>query len=455
MASEGTPLVEEAPKTSDGSLKYEWSKFRKDFAVLRAGPRSLWVMYLIAFLYGFGFFLASIVIVLFLTEDLGVSDLGAGMVYGAMGLTFALAAIMEGSVPDKFGVKICFQLAGVILGVAGVVIGLAPTAFVAIMGLLLIMSTGSGIAIPVTKVGVKKYTHADQRSTAYSLLYVAVHGASAFAAVLVDVLITNTNSVGGFSIYRVIILAGAVLSFSTSIVAFFLQEIDVEETAEREPINHHQQTEYWDMLRRVAKRFQFKILLIVVLILVFVKAAYRQLDVTFPRYMRREMGDDAHFGLVLAVHPFVLVISAIIFTPLAFILSPYWIMIIGSTISGLSCFILLFGCTYYTCVLFVVCISLGEGMWNPRLYDYTLSLAPKGMEGTFMALASSPLFLSMIVAGIMSGFLLWGLCPEDGGSGCGIMWLIIGCVALISPVALLVGYRELKLEPKLLDIPRK
>ena len=455
MASEGTPLVEEAPDTSDGSLKYEWSKFRKDFAALRSGPRSLWLMYLIAFLYGFGFFLASIVIVLFLTEDLGVSDLAASMVYGAMGLTFALAAVMEGSVPDKFGIRICFLIAGVVLGAAGLVIGLAPTAFVAIAGLLVIMPVGSGIAIPVTKVGVKKYTHPDQRSTAYSMLYIAVHGASAFAAVLVDVLITSTDSVGGFSIYRVIILVGAVLSLSTSVVAYFLQDMDVEETAEREPINHNQQSEYWLMMERVTKRFQFKILLIVVLILVFVKSAYRQLDVTFPRYMRREMGDDAHFGLVLAVHPFVLVFAAVFFTPLAFVLSPYWIMIIGSTISGLSCFILLFGCTYYTCVLFVVFISLGEGMWNPRLYDYTLSLAPKGMEGTFMALASSPLFLSMIVAGVMSGFLLWGLCPADGGSGCGLMWLIIGCVALISPIALLVGYRELKLEPKLLDIPRK
>lgn len=52
-------------------------------------------------------------------------------------------------------------------------------------------------------------------------------------------------------------------------------------------------------------------------------------------------------------------------------------------------------------VLFVVQLSLGESIWSPRWYDYSMSVAPEGREGVFTAMASAPLFLGKFVTGIL------------------------------------------------------
>ena len=40
----------------------------------------------------------------------------------------------------------------------------------------------------------------------------------------------------------------------------------------------------------------------------------------------------------------------------------------------------------------VVLLSLGEALWSPRTYDYSMSVAPVGQEAIFTALAAAPLF---------------------------------------------------------------
>ena len=50
-------------------------------------------------------------------------------------------------------------------------------------------------------------------------------------------------------------------------------------------------------------------------------------------------------------------------------------------------------------MLFVATLSLGESVWSPRWYDYSMSLAPEGREGIFTALASAPLFAAKLPTG--------------------------------------------------------
>lgn len=53
----------------------------------------------------------------------------------------------------------------------------------------------------------------------------------------------------------------------------------------------------------------------------------------------------------------------------------------------------------WSAVLFVITLSLGESIWSPRWYDYSMSLAPHGREGIFTALASAPLFAAKLPTG--------------------------------------------------------
>ena len=61
--------------------------------------------------------------------------------------------------------------------------------------------------------------------------------------------------------------------------------------------------------------------------------------------------------------------------------------------------VLCVGSAEWATVLFVIQLSIGESIWSPRWYDYSMSVAPEGREGVFTAMASAPLFLGKFVTG--------------------------------------------------------
>ena len=65
-----------------------------------------------------------------------------------------------------------------------------------------------------------------------------------------------------------------------------------------------------------------------------------------------------------------------------------------------------------------------------------------------MALTSAPLFFASMIAGTMSGALLEGFCPEDGNLGnCWMVWLVITCVAITSPILLFLFRKWIEQPP--------
>lgn len=56
--------------------------------------------------------------------------------------------------------------------------------------------------------------------------------------------------------------------------------------------------------------------------------------------------------------------------------------------------------------LYLLLLSFGEAFWNPKLYDYTASIAPKGKESSHMAMSQVPMFFAKVAAGPLSGVLL-------------------------------------------------
>lgn len=420
-ASDTTPLVKPAPQAH-----WLW----RDYPALLQGPAGLWLTLAVTFLFGFVFFLASIVVELYLTEEFGAGDVEAGLVYCAMGVTCTIAVVAEGSFPDKFSLRFCFLLAGALLAVAFLAMAMAPTRWIVELILLTLFPIGIGLTLSVTKVAVKRFTQASERSTAYSLLFVAISGSSAFASLAVDLVSGFTESSWT---YRSLLLMGTAISLFAGLLAYFIREESVLIEGN-----------YWETWRKVVALEQFRVLFLVVLALVFVKAGYRQLDATLPRYMRRELGHSAHFGIVMLVHPLVLLLSALFLTPLALCMQAYWLIVLGTAISAASSFILFAaGCEYWSALLYVSVMTIGEAIWNPRLYDYALSKAPVGLEGLFMAISSLPLYLSMFPAGVMASAVLSGLCPA-ADTHCDAVWVVVGGFTLVTPIALVVIRKQMK-----------
>lgn len=170
-----------------------------------------------------------------------------------------------------------------------------------------------------------------------------------------------------------------------------------------------------------------------------IRIVYRSLDATLPKFMERTIGQDAYYGTILMLNPLAILAFTPLLTPLVYYFDNYTLITIGGFISSASCMIMLLPQSYTTCVAFSIVLGIGESIWTPRFYEYSIAVAPKGKEGTYMALTSAPLFFASMIAGTMSGALLEGFCPEEGSHArCWMVWLVITSVAITSPILLLL-----------------
>ena len=77
--------------------------------------------------------------------------------------------------------------------------------------------------------------------------------------------------------------------------------------------------------------------------------------------------------------------------------------------------------------------------------QFTAEIAPKGKEGTYIALSILPSFVAKLFVGLMTGWLLNTYTPLDaaGNALSGypdhyFVWVWIGAVAIITPISLAV-----------------
>jgi hypothetical protein len=85
----------------------------------------------------------------------------------------------------------------------------------------------------------------------------------------------------------------------------------------------------------------------------------------------------------------------------------------------------------------VATLTVGEALWSPRSYEYTVAIAPRGRESTYVSLASLPYFFAKFLVAPTSGYLLSTWCPATGPRHSSILWLFIGLTAMIGPAGIL------------------
>ena len=114
---------------------------------------------------------------------------------------------------------------------------------------------------------------------------------------------------------------------------------------------------------------------------------------------------------------------------------PFNMILYGSFVAAASVFWLVLPPGYVGCVLFVVTLSLGESVYSPRFYEYTMLLSPKGREGLYAGLANAPMVVAKVFVGSMSGVLLTAFCPEV----CGLHYVLRMPSVLVHLHLLLLG----------------
>jgi len=419
-----------------------------------------------------------------------MTDVQAGSIYGAWGALITVFGMFTGSVIDNLGVARCLRIGFVLSFVSRLTLFLCTRRSVLLVCVMILLPLANCLGIPVLTVGIRRYTNEENRGFAFGLFYVIMNVGALIAGPMVDILTRYYNSKLGedtqldgndddnistwkMTTNRAIILSGVVANFFAICIAFSAREIKVDANSNSIPLpteddqhdkasNGNNQTRppsasniaefkplkgsTFQILSDTIRTPNFRRYLLVCLLLLNVRMIFRHMDGTLPKYMMREFGADAPKGLVYSINPFLIIILVPIITAATTTVEPLVMIKYGTYVSALSVFFLAFSTSIWACVMFVVCLSIGEALWSPRLYDYTMSVCQEGREGTYMALSSAPLFLAKLPVGFLSGLLLQKYCPEHVEEGevrhSKTMWLIIGLISILSPICITVfwGY---------------
>lgn len=479
--------------------------FFQKFTALRTAPRELWVVYgayiLENIAYGIG---ASSVLTLWLSSDLGFGDVKAGTTIAVYSTLMTLMTVLVGSLTDAAGIRRTFLLGFWICLFSRITMTASVNTAIALPLGLYLQALGLALMVPVMTAAMKRYSTAAQRSMAFSLYYALQNLGFAVAGYLFDHIRKTMGEHGSWTIpvfgtelstYRVLILLSVVFTVPGLILTWFCMRDGVEMTesgvriTERPASGRRGQnafTALWQTIRDTAantarifaalwKQPSLYRFLVFMSLVIGVKLIVYHMYFTFPKFGLRELGEGAPIGrLYTVLNPILIVLLVPICGALTQRISAYRMVMVGSFIAASSVFLLalppvwfqpladgwlghLIAHTwlgipgavnplYVAICLFVVLLSIGEALWSPRLFEYAAAIAPKGQEASYMAMSVLPYFGAKFVVGALSGRMLERYCPAVGPRDSQFMWLIIACMAMITPVGTFLLRRYIQVQ---------
>lgn len=124
----------------------------------------------------------------------------------------------------------------------------------------------------------------------------------------------------------------------------------------------------------------------------------------YPKFMLRSFGAAVPKGSIYAINPLLdLLLTPLFVSRLAAV--PHFAVIrVGLSIAALSPLVLtLVGPSLTAVILFVLVLTVGDALYNPRTDAYAMLVAPIGREGTFAGAAAALVFLAEVPAGVVGG----------------------------------------------------
>jgi len=510
------------PKTPGQIISEAFKELGETFVAFVKAPRALWGINVPYILEGLVYFGILTILGKYCSENVKLSDVYAGWVYGGVtgGITFAM--LILGGVTDKIGVRTSLALALGTMAVGRVLISLSgtiplgsgvgsPMFFLMITGLLL-MVVAYGLFQPAAYAGVKRYTNPKTAAMGYAVIYSLMNlgafifgpissftrhrfetvfppnGLTAVFWVLTAITVLSTllvlliitkkvdrhavervkreteemNREAGktekepssdsitekskinnipFLILVLIALATLVLFISalthktslspTVAGSFFLISLII---AGWEYLRHRPDHPFRDM------RFVFFIF-----ILIPVQTLFAHNWLTIPYYLDRAFVGtwvSRNFEILSNLNPIIIFIITPIIAGLTARANVYRMIILGTLVMAAPTFLLAIGPYAIPFVLYIVIMSIGEAMWQPRFLQWIAEIAPEGKTGAYMEIGQFPWFLTKLITSLYSGYFVANYIPRPSSGmelRTGQMWFIYSLIALISPAALLLA----------------
>jgi proton-dependent oligopeptide transporter, POT family len=424
-----------------------------------ASPRALWGLNVPYLLEGISYFGVLTLLMKLLSENLGLGDIRAGIVVSLFtgGITFAMFFL--GELGDRFGTRRVLLLSITVMAVGRVLLtaagrfpagGLTSPAFlVTALGLLVIV-VGFGTFQPALFSAVKQYSDPKTSAVAFGVIY-GLNNLGAFLAGFLSPIARETSASafppngiqGVYGLY-------ALLTFgSIAVTALLLTPTLVKEALARRPAsaaleaaaNAGPKPRVFSA-RWVAEhplhdaRFAF-----FVFIPIPVQTLFAHNWLTLPLYIDRSFVPwvSSRFELFSNLSPLLVFLLAPLVAALTAKKDPLDMMQWGTLVMALPTFLLVLGPSPAALFAYIVLMTVGESMWQPRFYHYITEMAPPGRAGAYVGIGQFPWFLTKFLTGLYAGWFLQHYCPAGGPLHTEKMWLVYGVIAMVTPVALILA----------------
>jgi MFS family permease len=434
----------DAPKTS----------LSDDLIALAKSRRELWLVYLATLLEYIGVYSFLVTLPLWLSGDFGMTDQEAGWWAATFSTLLTLFVFVVGSIADAVGIRRTLIVSFGFAAVIRLAMSLAPTRTTAVAALLLyafaFATTG-----PVLQTAVHRAATKRTRAFGFSLWYVSFNLGGVFSGLLLDgvrarfldpetkKLVTHVVDLPllgprPMSAHAAVLGAGFVTALIAAFVLLFVrsdfdQARDPDDALEQKKVNPFQ------ALREAFLDRAFWRFLLLLALLCLVRMMFQHMHFTWPKYVTREQGEAFPVGKVWGLNALLILGLAPLGTAITRGRRPFNVLLFGAFISALSPFVLCLGSTLPFQLGMVLTLTIGEALWSPRVYEYNLSIAPRGREATYVSLAALPYFLAKFLVGPTSGYLLNAYVPAEGPRRPAIMWAIIGLLTMIGPIGIFLG----------------
>lgn len=423
---------------------------RENLRILFGASAAFWLVNLVNFGDGIAYFGILNLLTLFIHDHVGFTDHMTSVSVSLFTGGVTLFMFGGGFVSDKLGVRNALTLSvltlliGRILLVISPGVGGAGTDTTLWMGLLL-MAVATGVLQPALYAGVKEFTDPRTATVGYSLLY-SIMNLGIVAETAVSPFIRERHEISG--VFWTMISITLIMLVCN--VMFFTKKIEKRDRVlEYVKSESGTQKSTWQKIRELPfldVRFIFFIF-----ILLPVRTLFAHQFLTIPHYITRCFPEavGARLEWFQGLNPLIIVIFVPLIAMMTRKVKVINMMIIGTTVSALTTFILVPGPNLTTLILYVILFSLGEAIWSSRFLEYVADLAPAGQVGAYMGLAGIPWFLAKATTGFYSGRFLERFIPDGGPYDSGTMWLIYAFIALISPIGLLIGKKWVEAKDRL------
>jgi POT family proton-dependent oligopeptide transporter len=480
---------------------------------LRKSPRDLWLLFTYKFVEYAAYAATNMAVILWLSADCGLGDIAAGSFISGWSIFLSIVGMIAGALVDTIGIRKTMIISVAFLIFSRLVLVFCTDPWLVFIFAFIPLAVGFAIVAPLISVAIKRYTTKEGAALGFGLFYVIMNMGYAAGGKFFDwirgffatrdeagkIISENagTDLFGHhFSTYQMIFLFGLGATCVSLWISLFIRE-GVEMTDDGVVIRPEEpKGRALDAVRRqtaatcrmifetVRERF-FWVYMGLLSLTLFVRFVFFHFHYTFPKYGIRVLGEGAQIGSVYGVlNPALIVFLVPLVAWFTKKTSSYKMMIWGSAVSSLACFIAVMpaswfvGLTgsvlgelvfvnwlgmapdlatlmqapppseYWPLVIFITIFTIGEAIWSPRLMQFTAEIAPKGKEGTYIALSVLPFFVAKFFVGPMSGWLVSTYTPVDADGHAfasypdhHMVWVWIGGVAVLSPIGLLVFRR--------------